>query len=129
MITLTAQIPVVNSIANLNKFKVVNFNDPDGLNPPGAEILIQFQGSSGKIYLNGTFSLWAYDSGPCMTVIVNPNSISTTDQLMYAPVTIANCYTTISSAYYGASGKNAARLAVEAALLSTGLLGSAFAGS
>jgi hypothetical protein len=128
MKTLTTQIPVTNTMANLNRWQILSVRDNEFLSPPSVEISLQFIGGNGKIYPypQASFTLTAYDSINSTTIAVNANPVRFNDQLVPISVLISGAYTAITNALYGASGKAAIKTAVESAILSTGLLDANF---
>ena len=126
--TLTTPISVTNSVANINKWMVVDYHDHTNDAVPSVEVLVQAQGG-GKVY--GLYWLHAWDLQNSLCLTVNTTSVSMDDQLSVAWRQLTSAYTTITSAHDGTSGNNKAKLlAVEAALLATGLVDAAsFAGA
>ena len=130
MKTITTPIAIANNMNNITKWSVLRAIDHDEVTPPWMEIVVQAQGGGAKIYpaAGQTWTLVAVDAGTCLCLDANPTPLSFGDQLRTSSKTLTGTpYTTIAAANVGS--KNAARLAVEAACLSTGLVGAALAGT
>lgn len=127
-ITLTTPIPVVNNIANLTKWAVVDYQDYQAATVPYVSLLVRVSGGGGKVY--GLYRLNATDAQNSLCLMPNPTSVSMNDQLMVGYRQLTTAYTTITNAHDTATGNNKAKLAaVEATLISVGLIDTALEGS
>jgi len=130
MKTLTTMITVVNNVTNIKKWQVTNFRDNDSAATPYATIDITIIGNGTVPYPppSGAYTIVVFDALPSTTLVVNAASTQMTDQIVASSAIFTGAYTACCAAFYGAN-KNAGRLALEAYLLSSGILGSAFAGT
>jgi hypothetical protein len=131
MINLTTNIPIANDIPKIVKWQVIDVHDYATQTPPYIMITIQLNGSGQVAF--GTYVLCAYDSIASTGLEVNPAPLQISDQFLYTSAILpGTAYTTLAAAWNGTTNPatHAGRLkAMEALLVSSGLLTSAFAGS
>lgn len=130
MKTLTTPIEIANRANSITKWQVLRFVDHDDVSPPWMEVVISAQSGGAKPYPSAGFTwvLSALDASPSLCLVVNSTSASASDQITTTSRQLTNAYTTLASAA-GSGSKNAQRLAVEAACITTGLVDSAFFGT
>lgn len=131
MINLTTPVSITKAITKVQKIQVIAFEDHDEASPPYAWIAVKAYSNGGQVYGPGNgYQIKAVDGAGCLQLIVNSNSQVYEDQIITTDATIATAYTTVTAAFYGASGgKNQRLIAVEAAAASVGLFSAAFAGT
>lgn len=122
------------TIPNITRWKVLAANpnkdnlDQDGNPNPYVCATVQFMSPSGVTY--GIFKLKAYDAQDSDYVYANPTAISSyMDRLQRGTKTIASAYSTIQTANDSAGNRAAQLLAVEAALLATGVVDASLNGT
>jgi hypothetical protein len=127
MRTLTAPIEIVNRANSIIRWQVLRFVDHDDVSPPWMEVVVAALSGGAKPYpsAGATWTLVAVDATPSLCLVVNATSASASDQITTQSRQLTNAYTTLSGAV-GSGSKNARRLAVEAACLTTGLVDAAF---
>jgi hypothetical protein len=128
--TLTASITVVNAVTQIKKWKVVDYQDL--LSAPVPAVRVQVLAYQNDTAPYGLYWLIGYDAQNSLCLLVNPTPASMTDQLIlgWQDQSASTPYTTITTAHDSASGNNKQKLlAVEAALISTGLVSAALAGT
>ena len=132
MITLTTPIDNPQSISRLVKWKLADAHDYDEASPPYLMMKIRTQGPGGTLY-GADITLVAYDeiASTCLRVKAIPQSYG--DLLELHSVAIPNLYSTLTAIWNGntsGTGTKKKRLAaVEAALVSSGVLSPSFAGT
>lgn len=132
MINLTTTISVANAISNLRRWQVLDVKDNANDTPPSLSVLVQVLGSGGVPY--GQFWLYAFDGQASTCLAVNATPQTTQDQLSFVAQTLAGTpYTTLAGIWNAnttGGGNRANRLkAIENALVTAGLVSSAFAGT
>ena len=131
MINLTTNIPIANDIPNIRKWSVVDVHDYSNQTPPYLMITVTLFGPGAVAF--GSYTLCIYDAIASTVLQVNPSPQQISDQFVYANVILSGtAYTTLAALWNGATSPSthAGRLkAVEAALVSAGVLSSYFAGS
>lgn len=131
MINLTTNINIANEIPKITKWQVVDVHDYSVQAPPYIFVTISLFGPGAVTF--GTYTLCMYDAIASMVLQVNPSPQQISDQFVYANVILPGTpYTTLAAIWNGATSPatHAGRLkAVEAALVTAGVLSSAFAGS
>ena len=132
MITLTTNILNPLDIPRLVKYEILNVVDDDVSVPPCLSIRLAVYGPGGLPYGDGV-SLLAYDSqaSTCLRVKGVPQSSS--DLIEVYGATITGLYTLLSGVWNanttGTGTKRKRMAALEAVLVTSGILSSAFAGT
>jgi hypothetical protein len=138
MKTLATKIAVPNVISEVCDWSVVGFQYNDGASPPFASVQVQLRGDNGQPLPSGnphpfgqTFTLMIYDSTEdanfCLGLMIHPEATSGQELIGYKSISVPGAYTAIMNAFYNSSGKEAITAAVEALLLSTGIMSADFA--
>jgi hypothetical protein len=133
MITFTTPVSVVNNIPNLRKVKVLEVIDNYRASPPNLRIGLQILGS-GSVPYGDLLWIYAYDAQASGVLAVNSVSATVLDQLVVVERSLAGTpYTTLAGIWHAntnAGGTRDLRLkAVEAALISNGLIDAALTGA
>lgn len=125
---MAKQLTTPISIPNVTRWKCLvatPFQDDD---VPNVCVTVQFLSPSGVTY--GLFKLKAYDTQDSDYVYLNPDAMSSYgDRILRSTKTIANAYTTLLAASTSAGNRSAQILAVEAALLTTGIVDATLVGT
>ncbi len=132
MITLTTQITNPLDIAKLVKWEAVDVQDNDESSPPNVSVALRMYGPQSSQY-GAVRMIYAFDTQASQCLRVNATPQNYDDLVKSVGVVCSGAYTALSSAWNGntsGTGTKKKRLAaVEALLVSTGLLGSEFAGT
>jgi len=132
MINLTTNITITNDIPRIVKWQVADAHDCANQTPPCLTLALNLIGSGAVIF--GSYNLAIFDTLPSTTLTVNPTPQGISDQFLYGSTVLAgNQYTALAGIWNGncsGAGTRAKRLAaLEAALVSAGVLSAAFAGT
>lgn len=132
MINLSTNITVANAISSLRRWQVLDVRDNANDTSPSLAVLVQVLGAGGVPY--GNYWLYAFDSQASQCLTVNASPQSTQDQLVTVAQSLAGTpYTTLAALWNAnttGGGTRGNRLkAIEAALVTAGLVSSAFAGT
>ena len=132
MINLTTNITIANDIPRVIKWQVADAHDCANQTPPCLTLALNLIGSGAVIF--GSYNLAIFDTLPSTTLTVNPTPQGISDQFLYGSTVLAgNQYTALAGIWNGncsGAGTRAKRLAaLEAALVSAGVLSAAFAGT
>jgi hypothetical protein len=132
MINLTTNIPIANDIPRITKWQVADAHDCANQTPPCLSIAINLIGPGAVIF--GSYNLAVFDAIASSGLAVNPSPTGINDQFSYTSAVLpGNQYTALAAIWNGnctGGGTRAKRLAaLEAALVTAGVLSAAFAGT
>ena len=132
MINLTTNITILNDIPRITKWQVADAHDCANQTPPCLTLALNLIGPGAVIF--GSYNLAIFDTLASTTLIVNSTPQGISDQFLYgSAVLTGNQYTALSAIWNGnctGGGTRAKRLAaLEAALVTAGVLPAAFAGT
>ena len=132
MINLTTNINIANDVPRITKWQVADAHDCANQTPPCLTLALNLLGPGAVIF--GSYNLAIFDTLASTTLTVNPTPQGISDQFLYgSTVLTGNQYTALSTIWNGncsGTGTRAKRLAaLEAALVSAGVLSAAFAGT
>ena len=132
MINLTTNITITNDIPRIVKWQVADAHDCANQTPPCLTLALNLIGSGAVIF--GSYNLAIFDTLASTTLTVNPTPQGLSDQFLYgSAVLTGHQYTALSAIWNGnctGGGTRAKRLAaLEAALVTAGVLPAAFAGT
>jgi hypothetical protein len=122
MFTLTTPINVVNSVANLRKWSVLDVWDNANATPPYLNVLVQAQAAALPYH---QYTLIVFDSQASSVLGVNPSSTTYDDQLIVTQVSLSGTpYTTLAAIWEAGNypGRNARLKAVELGLIAAGVI-------
>ena len=124
MFVLTTPINVVNSVANLRKWSVLDVWDNANAATPCLQILVQAQAATLSYH---QYTLIILDSQASTVLGVNPSSATYDDQLVVTQASLAGTpYTTLAAIWHGnctGGGTRAKRCAaVELGLIAAGAI-------
>jgi len=132
MINLTTNINIANDIPRIVKWQLVDAHDCATQTPPCLTLALVLSGTGAAVF--GAYNLAVFDAVPSTGLAVNASPTQVSDQFIYtSSVLTGNQYTALSTIWNAnttSGGTRAKRLAaLEAALVSSGVLSAAFAGT
>ena len=122
MFVLTTPINVVNSVANLRKWSVLDVWDNANAATPFLQILVQAQSAALPYH---QYTLTIFDSQASTVLGVNPSSATYDDQLIVTQASLAGTpYTTLVAIWESGNyaNRNARLKAVELGLIAAGAI-------
>jgi hypothetical protein len=122
MFTLTTPVNVVNSVANLRKWSVLDVWDNASATPPFLQILVQTQSAALPYH---QYTLIIFDSQASTVLGVNPSSVTYDDQLIVTQASLSGTpYTTLAAIWENGNyaNRNARLKAVELGLIAAGAI-------
>jgi hypothetical protein len=132
MINLMTNINIANNIPRIAKWQIADAHDCANQTPPCLTIALNLFGPGSVIF--GSYNLAVFDTLASSTLAVNATPQGIADQFLYGSAVLAGNQYTALAAIWNANttggGTRAKRLAaLEAALVSAGVLSAAFAGT
>lgn len=131
MINCTTSINIVNNIPRITKWQVSDAHDHATQTPPYMILNVELFGPGAVTF--EVYNCIIYDAVASTVLTINPAPQQISDQFLYTAAILANQYTVLSgiwNANVSGSGTRTKRLAaLELALVSSGVLPSAFVGS
>jgi hypothetical protein len=117
MKTCTTQVSATHPVGDARKWQVIQVSDQDDIAIPQMTIQINLLGQVNSPWPGNPYTLYVRDTGQSYVLTLNASPLGLTDQFILANVSLTGTpYTTLAAAYYGATGKNGMRLAVENAI-------------
>ena len=131
MINLTSNFTAAKPIADVRKFEVVKVRDFDTEeSSPTLLVQVALYGQSSNPWPGNPFNVYIRNTVASYVMTINATPTGLTDQFLPVSTVLSGApYTTLTDAYYAATGKTNMRKAVENLLVTVGALPAQFAGT